>query len=163
FHVSDLGSYPEHGARAEWPGGCRCVTTPRHRQPTVGAIAPGRGNASPGCYQGNRQGPAFDADDHDTAELDIGSDGPSPDQDRLRDPGTLPLPQPMHGEIQATFSIERNPNGPGGRAVLEVKVPDEDSKIVFKPATGTGLTSAHAAEIAHLIRHLMRTKLDPIN
>jgi hypothetical protein len=79
------------------------------------------------------------------------------------DPGTAALPEPIHGEVQATFFVEYNPWGSNGNSVLDVKVTADDAKILFVPAPGTSLTSAEAKQIAREIRRSLRTKFEPMN
>jgi peroxiredoxin len=77
------------------------------------------------------------------------------------DPGTAALPTPIHGEVQVTFEAKYHPTGTNG-ANLEVKVTDEDSKILFVPAAGTALTATEAKLIARQIRRWIRTKFEPM-
>ena len=75
------------------------------------------------------------------------------------DPGTATLPDPIHGEIRATFAVNYNASGPAGKPALEVKPSDDNSKITFIPAPGTS-TAAEAKQIAIQIRRFLRTKFE---
>lgn len=74
------------------------------------------------------------------------------------DPGTTDLPQPVHGEVQATFEVRSVPHG-GGRRLL-IRPSTQDSKIVFHPAPGSGLGAVEASRISAEIRKVVRNSIE---
>ncbi len=78
------------------------------------------------------------------------------------DPDTRPLPEPIHGEVRATLLVEPGPSGTG-KTALEVTPTADDSKIVFLPAAGTGLTAADADAISEQVRIALRDRFEPMN
>ena len=78
------------------------------------------------------------------------------------DPGTASLPDPIHGEIQATFSAKYNASGATGKPALDVKPSDDNNKIAFIASPGTA-TAAETKQIAHQIRRFLRTKFGPMS
>ena len=78
------------------------------------------------------------------------------------DPGTFMLPEPIHGRLQATVSIERSPVVEKGKRLLEAKVTDDDSKIKFIPAHDNW-TESQIARITQIVRRFLREELGPIN
>jgi peroxiredoxin len=78
------------------------------------------------------------------------------------DPGTTCLPDPIHGEVKATFSAKYNASGPAGKPAIDVKPSDDNSKIAFIPAPGTA-TAAETTQIARQIRRFLRTKFGPMS
>ena len=80
------------------------------------------------------------------------------------DPGTLVLPDPVHGEVRATFSV--HPKALVryfGKPMLEVAPTADDSRIQFVPAPGSGMSAADAETIAQQVRLALRTKMEPMN
>lgn len=69
-------------------------------------------------------------------------------------PGTTVLPEPIHGDVHATFEIRRVVS-PGGPA-LRIRPSADDQKIQFVPAAGAGLSIAQAAVLATEIRKAVR-------
>jgi peroxiredoxin len=72
------------------------------------------------------------------------------------DPGAAALPEPIHGEVQATYTVE--PKTVGGRRVLRVRVSSDDNQILFLPKPGTGLIAADSARISKQVRNALRTQ-----
>ncbi|MFO1092477.1 MAG: hypothetical protein U0992_04065 [Planctomycetaceae bacterium] len=73
------------------------------------------------------------------------------------DPGTLDLPQPVHGEVQATFEVHTTTTPTGRR--LSIRPSPQDSKIVFVPAPGAGLSAADAATLSTQVRKAVRESI----
>jgi len=71
------------------------------------------------------------------------------------DPGTTDLPQPVHGEVQATFDVRLQPFQ-GDRQRLLIQPSAQDSKIQFLAAPGSGLSAAAAAAISTQVRKAVR-------
>ena len=74
------------------------------------------------------------------------------------DPGTTPLPEPIHGEIRAAFEVRKVPSSSGGTR-LQIKPSAQDAKIQFIAAPGTGLTAADESKIAAQLRKALREGL----
>ncbi len=81
------------------------------------------------------------------------------------DPGTLALPEPVHGEVHATCSVTVKSLETFGSAkkILEVNLPQEDSKIQFHPAQGISLSPLDFAQLLALIRKVVREGFEPVN
>ncbi len=81
------------------------------------------------------------------------------------DPGTLALPEPVHGEVRAVCSVAVKPAGAFGstKKILEVDLPQEDGKIQFHPAQGISLTPIEFAQLLALIRKVVREGFEPVN
>ena len=71
------------------------------------------------------------------------------------DPGTTDLPQPIHGEVQATFDVRLGPIS-GGRQRLLIQPSAQDSQIQFLAAAGSGLSTADVAAISAQVRKAVR-------
>ncbi len=71
----------------------------------------------------------------------------------LRDPGTLGLPEFIHGDVEVTYALERQ----GSRLVA--LPPSDDGKIVFKPLNGIG--SSDVAAITEQLRKMVRENFLP--
>jgi thiol-disulfide isomerase/thioredoxin len=80
-------------------------------------------------------------------------------------PGTLALPEPVHGEVRATCSVTVKSLETFGSAkkILEVNLPQEDSKIQFHPAQGISLSPIDFAQLLALIRKVVREGFEPVN
>jgi peroxiredoxin len=78
------------------------------------------------------------------------------------DPGTAVLPEPIHGELRATFTVDVSPSVNDG-TLLEVTPPTDDSKVQFLPAPGASLTAAETKQIERQIGLFLRKKFEPIN
>jgi peroxiredoxin len=81
------------------------------------------------------------------------------------DPGALALPEPIHGEVRVTFQVmpKRLQNYGSAQMILEVRPPQDDGKIQFLPAPGTGLSHFEVAQFAAPIRRAVREDFEPIN
>lgn len=77
------------------------------------------------------------------------------------DPGTLNLPEPVHGEVEITFKVQ--PGVADGVDVLDVQIPNDANKIQFKSAPGTGLDYKDVQTIELHIRNVLRDGFEPIN
>src|SRR5262249_39461529 len=62
------------------------------------------------------------------------------------DANTDPLPEPLHGEIQAALELLQV--GPDTDRRLVIRPSADENKIRFVPAPGTGLTAADVARIS---------------
>src|SRR6266545_6799205 len=69
-------------------------------------------------------------------------------------PDTNDLPEPIHGEVRASFVVHRTAGPKGWRLVVQPS-PD-DTKIRFLPALGSGLNSADAATLSEQLRKTLR-------
>lgn len=81
------------------------------------------------------------------------------------DPGTLALPEPVHGEVRATCSVAVKPLvgfGPAKR-ILDVDLPCQDGKIQFHPAPGISLSELEFAQLLREIRKVVRQGFEPVN
>ena len=81
------------------------------------------------------------------------------------DPGTLALPEPVHGQVRVTCSVEVKPLlgfGPA-KKVLEVTLPSQDNKIQFDPAPGVSLSQLEFGQLLRAIRNTVRTAFEPVN
>ncbi len=78
------------------------------------------------------------------------------------DDSTALLPEPIHGELQASFSIEQSNSAVNGKRLLEAKLTDDDNKIVFIPAH-QNWTRSEIERITTEVRRFLREKLGPIN
>jgi len=70
------------------------------------------------------------------------------------DAGTDAMPEPLHGEVQATFVV-RQIAVPGGRRLL-IQPSSQDSQIQFIPVPGTGLSAADVSRISTQVRKSVR-------
>jgi peroxiredoxin len=77
------------------------------------------------------------------------------------DPNTAALPSPIHGEVQAAFTLSYNPTGAGGKPALEAQPTTDKNKIAFVPAAGS-LTAAEGAQITRQVQKFIMTKFAPI-
>jgi peroxiredoxin len=73
------------------------------------------------------------------------------------DPDTTDLPQPVHGDVHATFDV-RTVQFPSARRLL-IAPSAQDSKIQFITAPGTGLNAADQNRIAAQVRKALRESL----
>jgi thiol-disulfide isomerase/thioredoxin len=73
------------------------------------------------------------------------------------DAGTTDLPQPVHGEVEATFEVRSVPHGSGRR--LLIRPSSQDSKIVFHPAPGSGLGPVEASRLSAEVRKVVRDSI----
>jgi hypothetical protein len=73
------------------------------------------------------------------------------------DPDTADLPEPLHGEVRAAFDIELL-SAAGGRR-LRIQPSQDDAKIQFVPAPGSGLAPSEAAAVAAEVRRALREGL----
>lgn len=76
------------------------------------------------------------------------------------DPGTEPIPQPIHGEVRATFEIREVRSARGfphrhGRK-LSIQPSSDEGKIAFISAPGAGLSATDVSKIAVQIRKTIR-------
>jgi hypothetical protein len=81
------------------------------------------------------------------------------------DPGTLALPEPVHGDVRVTCSVAVKPLvgfGPAKR-ILEVGLPCQDGKIQFHPAPGISLSELEFAQLLREIRKVVRQGFEPVN
>jgi hypothetical protein len=78
------------------------------------------------------------------------------------DAGTAALPEPIDGEVQATFLVDYKPSGIQGKPALAVKPSDDNKKIIFIPASGTSLTASEAKQITRQIQRFVRNSFAPM-
>jgi peroxiredoxin len=76
------------------------------------------------------------------------------------DAGTVPMPEPVHGEVQATYEVKvvlniRDHRRPLRRKLL-ITASSNDSKIRFVPAPGSNLSAADAERISVEVRKAVR-------
>ncbi len=74
----------------------------------------------------------------------------------IPDPGFAGLPELIHGEVKVTYRVR--PRTIGGKRVLIVEVPTEDSKIVYKDLAGR---PADVAELTARVRTAIRKEFRP--
>jgi peroxiredoxin len=80
-------------------------------------------------------------------------------------PGTLALPEPVHGQVRVTCSVAVKPLlgfGPA-KKVLEVTLPSQDNKIQFDPAPGISLSQLEFGHLLRTIRNTVRSAFEPVN
>jgi len=70
------------------------------------------------------------------------------------DAGTDAMPEPVHGEVEATFEVRQV--GSGSDRKLEIRPSSHDSKIRFVAAPGTGLSAADVDRISVQVRKAVR-------
>jgi peroxiredoxin len=70
------------------------------------------------------------------------------------DAGTDPMPEPVHGLVQATFEVRLV--GSGADRKLQIRPSSQDSKIRFTADPGTGLSAADVARISIQVRKAVR-------
>jgi peroxiredoxin len=79
------------------------------------------------------------------------------------DPGTEGLPEPIHGEVEATYEVRvvMNPRDHRRpiRRQLHIQPSSQDSKIRFVAAQGTGLSAAAVEQISLQVRKALREGL----
>ncbi len=81
------------------------------------------------------------------------------------DSGTLALPEPVHGEVRVTCSVAVKillGLGPAKR-IVEVTLPNQDSKIQFQPAPGISLSQLEFGQLLRAIRDVVRQGFEPVN
>jgi peroxiredoxin len=78
------------------------------------------------------------------------------------DPGGPSLPDPIHGEVRAVYTLQPK-TLPDGRRVLRVQVSNEDSDIQFIAVPSTGMTAADVNEINGHVRAALRAKFEPLD
>lgn len=74
------------------------------------------------------------------------------------DPGTAPLPAPIHGEVRALYSV-RTVTRPGGQRVLRIRPSTDDNQIQFISAAP--LPHADVQTLAKHLRAALRTQFVP--
>jgi peroxiredoxin len=79
----------------------------------------------------------------------------------IPDPNTAALPLPIHGEVQAAFTVSYNPTGANGKPALEAKPTTDKNKIAFLPATGS-LTAVEGAQITRQVQKFVMNRFAPI-
>ena len=79
------------------------------------------------------------------------------------DPETMTFPEPIHGELQATFVVMYVPGSGGGSATLEVGISEDKKKVVFVPDPATNVTQAEAKLISRQIWRFARTKFEEMS
>jgi peroxiredoxin len=73
------------------------------------------------------------------------------------DDGTNAMPEPLHGEVQATFDVRQVSSFPWHRGKrLVIQASSQDSQILFIPAPGTGLSATDVARISAQVRKAVR-------
>jgi len=78
------------------------------------------------------------------------------------DSGSAPMPEPIHGEVRATYIVKPKTLGIsiGARKALSVQVSSHDNQIQFIqrtiPSPGTGLSSAEVDVISAHVRKVLR-------
>jgi peroxiredoxin len=77
------------------------------------------------------------------------------------DPNTAALPSPIHGDVQAAFTLNYNPSGANGKPALEAQPTTDKNKISFTAAPGS-LTAAEAAQITRQVQKFVMKKFAPI-
>lgn len=70
------------------------------------------------------------------------------------DAGTDSMPEPVHGEVQATFEVRQVISQSGRQLVIQPS--SQDSKIQFVTAPGTGLSAADVGKISAQVRKAVR-------
>lgn len=71
------------------------------------------------------------------------------------DAGTDSMPEPVHGEVQATFEVRQQTTSQFGRRLI-VQPSSQDSEIQFVTAPGTGLSAADVGRISAQVRKAVR-------
>jgi peroxiredoxin len=72
------------------------------------------------------------------------------------DAGTDPMPEPVHGEVQATFEVHRQRFIPHVGRQFVIQPSSQDSKIQFVTAPGTGLSAVEVGWISAQVRKAVR-------
>jgi peroxiredoxin len=72
------------------------------------------------------------------------------------DAGSAAMPEPIHGEVQATYIVKAK--AVGTRTAMSVQVSSHDNQIQFIPRTGSGLSAADADTISARVRKALRTQ-----
>jgi peroxiredoxin len=70
--------------------------------------------------------------------------------------GSTAMPEPIHGEVRATYTIK--PKTLGAHKVLSVQVSSHDNQIQFIPRAGSGLSAAEADVISAQVRQALRNQ-----
>ncbi len=83
----------------------------------------------------------------------------------IKDPGTPSLPEPVHGEVLATYSVavKSLPGFRSGKKILEANLPQGDEKIQFHPALGINLSPSDSVQLLAAIRKAVREAIEPVN
>jgi peroxiredoxin len=76
------------------------------------------------------------------------------------DPGAANLPEPIHGEVQITYTAHAKTVG--DHAVLHVDVPTDDRKILFIPKPGTISAAPDVEAITARVRKAVRGDFKPL-
>src|SRR5262249_45288314 len=71
------------------------------------------------------------------------------------DAGTDSMPEPVHGEVQATFEVRQQSTSVFGRRLL-IHPSSDDSRIQFVTAPGTGLVAVQVGWISTPVRKAVR-------
>ncbi len=81
------------------------------------------------------------------------------------DPGTIALPEPVHGEVRVTYSatVKRLENLDPAKNILEIEVSQDDGKIQFHPAAGINLSPFEFSQLLAQIRRVLREGFEPVN
>jgi peroxiredoxin len=77
------------------------------------------------------------------------------------DSGSTPLPQPLHGEVRALYTVAPR-TLPDGRRVLRVHISAQDADIQFIPAAGT-ITGADVNTVVAEVRRGIRAHFQPMD
>lgn len=77
------------------------------------------------------------------------------------DSGSAPLPEPLHGEVRALYTVTPR-TLPDGRRVLRVQLSAQDADIQFIPAAGT-LTGADVNTVVAQVRRGIRAHFQPMD
>ena len=72
------------------------------------------------------------------------------------DADTDPMPEPVHGEVQATFEVHRQRFIPHAGRQFVIQPSSDDSKIQFVTAPGTGLSAVEVGWISTQVRKAVR-------
>jgi peroxiredoxin len=81
------------------------------------------------------------------------------------DAGTLALPEPIAGMVQATYTVRPKtlPHYGSGQRILEIALSQDDQKIQFTPDTGSGLSPFEASQLVAQVRKVLREGFEPVN
>lgn len=125
------------------------------------AIAPPPGPTVRGTVRAQLSAPSISLPAGTTSEVTVHVHARA---DYKPDPNTLALPEPVHGEVQVTYSalVKSLTHYGSPRKLLEVNVPQDDAKIQFHPAPGVTLTPFDLAQLLTQIRKLVREGFEPV-
>jgi peroxiredoxin len=77
------------------------------------------------------------------------------------DPGSAPMPEWVHGDVRATYSIATVVVN--GQRKLRVRPPTHDNQVQFDPFPGSGVSPAQTPKVAAEIRKALQKSFEPLD